>query len=138
MAAFNQSRLWDSILSLATQVPVIDRPNESVINSDPFIVQHDPLPDDLAQFISQFDINDSDTLFTSVSRIENDSLISEELSNAILVLVYSLLVFVSLFGNTFVCRVMMTLSGNNKTTTNLLILNLAFSGTVHLYFQFSC
>lgn len=54
----------------------------------------------------------------------DEPLISEHASNVILVFVYSLIVIVSLFGNIFVCRVMLT---SARTTTNMLIVNLAIS-----------
>lgn len=57
---------------------------------------------------------------------EDSSLTSEQLSNAALVFAYSLIVLVSLFGNLFVCRVMLSLT-SSRTTTNVLIFNLAVS-----------
>ncbi|XP_075584651.1 G-protein coupled receptor 83 [Dermatophagoides farinae] len=59
----------------------------------------------------------------------NESMFSaENIWNILLVSSYSLIVLVSLFGNIFVCRVMIALLvGNGRNTTNILIFNLAIA-----------
>lgn len=55
---------------------------------------------------------------------ENSFLASDNFKHAALILFYSLIIVLSIFGNTFVVRVMCRAS---PTTTNMLIINLAIS-----------
>ena len=76
-------------------------------------------------YSAEQDLSD-DTVFVLNSDDDNALITSEQLSNLALIVAYSLIVIVSLFGNIFVCRVMMGLT-RSRTTTNVLIFNLAVS-----------
>ena len=89
--------------------------NESTMNSD-FLIHSDQSSNNIGQTFNE-----------NVTIEMNESFLSEEVSNLILVIFYSFIVLMSLLGNCFVCRVMLTLKGSNRTTTNMLILNLALS-----------
>ena len=65
---------------------------------------------------------------SSQSDLNESMFSSENIWNILLVSSYSLIVLVSLFGNIFVCRVMIALLvGNGRNTTNILIFNLAIA-----------
>lgn len=49
------------------------------------------------------------------------------LKNVLIILFYSLIIIVSLFGNLLVCKVILSRRSLRRRTTNILILNLSFS-----------